>query len=100
MLPKVVKQNGAHELFMNAYVVVGQRYYYIDCFSFYTGLYATSMECDVRECHSYGCTNSTSFRVLYRIFFAYRRENIESYIRHHKEGLGLECPFFFVTMKL
>ena len=31
MLPKVVKQNGAHELFMNTYIVVGQRYYYIDC---------------------------------------------------------------------
>ena len=32
MLPKVVKHNGAHELFMNMYVVVvvGQRYYYID----------------------------------------------------------------------
>ena len=30
MLPKVVKQTGAHELFMNAYVVAGQRYYYID----------------------------------------------------------------------
>ena len=30
LLPKVVKQNGAHELFMNACVVVGQRYYYID----------------------------------------------------------------------
>ena len=29
MLPKVVKQNGPHELFMNTYVV-GQRYYYID----------------------------------------------------------------------
>ena len=25
-----VKQNGAHELFMTTYVVVGQRYYYID----------------------------------------------------------------------
>ena len=33
MLPKVIKQNGAHELFMNMYivvVVVGQWYYYID----------------------------------------------------------------------
>ena len=30
MLPKVVKQNGAHALFMNTYVVVGQRQYYID----------------------------------------------------------------------
>ena len=31
MLPKDFKQNGAHELFMNTYVVVvGQRYYYID----------------------------------------------------------------------
>ena len=28
MLPKVVKQNRAHELFMNTYVVVGQRYYW------------------------------------------------------------------------
>ena len=30
MLPKVVKQNGAHELFMNMYVVIGQQHYYID----------------------------------------------------------------------
>ena len=35
MLPKVVKHNGAHELFMIrtvvvVVVVVGQRYYYID----------------------------------------------------------------------
>ena len=30
MFPKVVKHNGAHELFMNTYVVVGQQYYYID----------------------------------------------------------------------
>ena len=32
MLPKVVNHNGAHELFVNTYVVivVGQRYYYID----------------------------------------------------------------------
>ena len=31
MLPKVVKQNMAHELFMNVcVVVVAQRYYYID----------------------------------------------------------------------
>ena len=29
MLPKVAKQNGAHELFMSMYVVVGQQYYYI-----------------------------------------------------------------------
>ena len=29
MLPKVVEHNGAHELFMNTYVVVvGQRYYW------------------------------------------------------------------------
>ena len=26
MLPKVVKQNGVHELFMNKYVVIGQWY--------------------------------------------------------------------------
>ena len=30
MLPKDIKQNGAHELLMNTYVVVGQWYYYID----------------------------------------------------------------------
>ena len=30
MLPKVVKQNGSNELFMNVYVLLGQRYYYID----------------------------------------------------------------------
>ena len=29
MVPKVVKQNGAH-LFMNMYVIDSQRYYYID----------------------------------------------------------------------
>ena len=37
MLPKVVKQNVAHELLMNTYivVVVGQRYYcYIDSLLF------------------------------------------------------------------
>ena len=28
MLLKVIKQNGAH-LFVNMYVIVGQRYYYI-----------------------------------------------------------------------
>ena len=28
MLPKVVKHNRAHELFMNTYVDVGQRYYW------------------------------------------------------------------------
>ena len=27
---KVLKQNGAHELFMNTHIVAGQRYYYID----------------------------------------------------------------------
>ena len=32
VLPKVVKQNGAHELFIRTYfVVVSQQYYYIDC---------------------------------------------------------------------
>ena len=30
MLPKVVKHIGAHELFMNICVVVGQWYYFID----------------------------------------------------------------------
>ena len=30
MLPKVIKQNGDHELYMNMYAIVGQRYYYID----------------------------------------------------------------------
>ena len=30
MLLKVIKHNGKHELFMNMYFVVGQRYYYID----------------------------------------------------------------------
>ena len=30
MLPKVVKQNGTHELCMHMYVVVGHRYYDID----------------------------------------------------------------------
>ena len=28
MLTKVGEQNGAHELFMNTYVVVGQQYYF------------------------------------------------------------------------
>ena len=28
MLPKVFKQNGGHELLMNTYVIVGQRYYW------------------------------------------------------------------------
>ena len=30
MIAKVVKPNEANELFINTYVVVGQRYYYID----------------------------------------------------------------------
>ena len=30
MLLKVIKHNGAHELFRNTYVVLGQHYYYID----------------------------------------------------------------------
>ena len=34
MLPKVVKQNEAHELFMNMYIVIiGQWYYYIHIFT-------------------------------------------------------------------
>ena len=32
MVPKVVQHNGAHELFMNTYVIVGQWYYYIDAY--------------------------------------------------------------------
>ena len=52
MLLKVVKHNGAHELFMNMYVVVvGQRYYYID------GVYCSSLlgstsegQCNIGHC--------------------------------------------------
>ena len=54
MLPKVVKHNGTHELFMNMYVVVSQRYYYIDviikkfshykCFTEIEGPYGVKIE--------------------------------------------------------